>query len=118
MELVDRTVVLAQNGRHAVRGLSVTNRQEFTAYQEDSDDLTYVVDMSAYLDGATIASVTRTASGPTVSNTSNTTTRITQRLKGFGYVDVKATLSTGEVDQFRLVITPRTSSAVLYDYRY
>lgn len=107
--VADRTIVLAQNKRHAVRGVTVVNPSEFSAVHEEDDDLTYIVDMSSYLDGATISSVTRTASGPTVSNTSNTTTRITQRLKGFGYVDFKVTASSGDVEEFRLTITPRAS---------
>lgn len=107
--VADRTIVLAQNKRHAVRGVTVVNPQEFSAYQEDDDDLTYIVDMSSYLDGATISSVTRTPTGVTVSNTSNTTTRITQRLKGFGYVDFKVTSSSGDVEEFRLTIQPRAS---------
>jgi len=49
--VADRTIVLATNKRHAVRGLTVVNPQEFSAYQEDDDDLTYIVDMSSYLDG-------------------------------------------------------------------
>ncbi len=108
--MADRTIVLAQNKRHAVRGVTVVNPQEFSAYQEDDDDLTYIVDMSSYLDGATISSVTRTPTGVTVSNTSNTTTRITQRLKGFGYLDIKATLSSGDIESFRIVIQPRGRS--------
>jgi len=109
--VADRTIVLAQNKRHAVRGVTVVNPQEFSAYQEDDDDLTYIVDMSSYLDGATISSVTRTPTGVTVSNTSNTTTRLTQRLKGFGYVDINVTSSSGEVEQFRITIQPRGNSA-------
>jgi len=109
--MADRTIVLAQNKRHAVRGVTVVNPQEFSAYQEDDDDLTYIVDMSSYLDGATISSVTRTPTGVTVSNTSNTTTRLTQRLKGFGYVDINVTSSSGEVEQFRITIQPRGNSA-------
>lgn len=109
--MADRTIVLAQNKRHAVRGLTVVNPQEFSAYQEDDDDLTYIVDMSSYLDGATISSVTRTPNGVTVSNTSNTTTRLTQRLKGFGYVDINVTSSSGEVEQFRITVKPRANSA-------
>ena len=108
--MADRTIVLAQNKRHAVRGLTVVNPQEFSAYQEDDDDLTYIVDMSSYLDGATISSVTRTPTGVTVSNTSNTTTRITQRLKGFGYVDIKVTSSDGDVEEFRISIQPRAGT--------
>lgn len=110
--MADRTIVLAQNKRHAVRGLTVVNPQEFSAYQEEDDNLTYIIDMSSYLDGATISSVTRTATGVTVSNTSNTTTRLTQRLKGFGYVDFKVTTSSGDVEEFRLVIQQRASSSL------
>jgi hypothetical protein len=109
--VADRTIVLATNKRHAVRGLTVVNPQEFSAYQEDNDELTYVVDMSSYLDGATISSVTRTPSGVTVSNTSNTTSRLTQRLKGFGYVDFKVTTSSGDVEEFRIGIVPRAGSS-------
>ncbi len=109
--MADRTIVLATNKRHAVRGLTVVNPQEFSAYQEDNDDLTYIVDMSSYLDGATISSVTRTPTGVTVSNTSNTTTRLTQRLKGFGYVDFKVTTSSGDIEEFRITIQPRAGSA-------
>jgi hypothetical protein len=109
--VADRTIVLATNKRHAVRGLTVVNPQEFSAYQEDNDDLTYIVDMSSYLDGATISSVTRTPTGVTVSNTSNTTTRLTQRLKGFGFVDFKVTTSSGDIEEFRIKIQPRAGSA-------
>lgn len=108
--MADRTIVLSQNKRHAVRGVTVVNPQEFSAYQEDDDDLTYIVDMSSYLDGATISSVTRTPTGVTVSNTSNTTTRITQRLKGFGFVDLKVTSSDGDVEEFRISIQPRAGT--------
>ncbi len=108
--MTDRTIVFATNGRHSLRGLTQVNPGEFQATQDDNDDLTYTADLTSYLEGATISSVTRTASGVTVSNTSNTTTKILQRLKGFGYVDIKATLSTGDIDQFRICINPRSSS--------
>lgn len=111
----DRIVVLAQNGRHSTRGVSVVGPQEFQAYQDDTDELTYTFDLSNYLEGATISSVTRTADGPTVSNTSNSTTRIIQRLKGYGFVDIKATLSTGDIDTFRITIRPRTTSRTFWD---
>ena len=110
--LADRTLVLATNGRFSARGLTSIGPQEFAAYQDEDDNLTYVVDLSPYLEGATISSVTRTADGPTVSNTSATSTRITQRLKGFGYVDITATLSTGDVEQIRICIKPRANNSV------
>jgi len=109
--MADRTVLLAQNGRHALRGLTLVNPQEFSAYQEDDDDLTYIVDMSNYLDGSTISAVTRNASGVVVSNTSNTTTRLSQRLKGFGRVDFKVTTSGGDIEEFRITIQPRGNNA-------
>ena len=111
--MADRTVVLSQNGRHAVRGLSVNNPSEFSAYQDDDDDLTYVVDLSAYLDGATITVVTRVPQGVFISNSSNTTTRLTQRLRGFGYVDFKVQTSAGDVEEFRINILRRTGSKVV-----
>ena len=104
----DRVIILATNGRHGLRGLSQVTPQEFTAYQEEDDDLTYVADLAAYGEGATVSSVTRTANGVTVSNTSATSTRITQRLKGFGFVDIAATMSSGDVDSFRINIIPRS----------
>jgi len=111
--VADRTVVLSQNGRHAVRGLSVNNPSEFSAYQDDDDDLTYVVDLSAYLDGDTITVVTRVPQGVFISNSSNTTTRLTQRLRGFGYVDFKVQTSAGDVEEFRVNILRRTGSKVV-----
>jgi hypothetical protein len=80
------------------------------AYQEDEDNLTYTIDMLAYLNGATITAVTRIPNGLTISNSSNTASRITQRLKGFGRMDVKVTLSNGDTEQFFLGIAPRASS--------
>ena len=106
--MADRTILLAQNGRHALRGLTQVNPQEFSAYQELDDSLTYVVDMSAYLDGDTITAVTRQATGVSVSNESNTTTRLTQRLKGFGFVDISVTTSSGDVEEFRITISSRS----------
>jgi hypothetical protein len=111
--VADRTVVLAQNGRHAVRGLSVNNPSEFSAYQDDDDDLTYVVDMSSYLDGATITLVTRVPEGVAISNTANTTSRLSQRLRGFGYVDFRVLTSAGDVEEFRINIMRRVGSTAV-----
>ena len=116
--MADRTIVMAQNGRHGLRGVSARNPSEFEAYQDDSDNLTYTVDMASYLSGDTISSVTRVPFGLTVSNAANTTTQIKQRLKGFGYVDVKATLASGDTEQFRIHILPRvpTQTTGAQDY--
>lgn len=113
--MADRTVVLATNGRHSVRGLTVVNPQEFAAFQEQDDELTYTFDLTSYLDGATISSVTRQASGPTVTSTSNTTTQIVQRLKGFGFVDIKVITSSGDTEEFRLRINSRSPTQIGQD---
>lgn len=110
--MADRTIVMAQNGRHGLRGVSARNPSEFEAYQDDSDNLTYTVDMASYLSTDTISSVTRVPFGLTVSNAANTTTQITQRLKGFGYVDIKATLASGDTEQFRIHILPRVPTQI------
>ncbi|MFO0476585.1 MAG: hypothetical protein ACK52K_15705 [Alphaproteobacteria bacterium] len=112
--MADRTILLAQNKRHATRGLSVVNPQEFLAYQEDDDNLTYIVDMGAYLDGATIVLVTRTPTGVAISNASNTTTRLTQRLAGYGHVDFRVQTSAGDTEQFRVYIQPRASNPAFF----
>jgi hypothetical protein len=112
--MADRTILLAQNKRHATRGLSVVNPQEFLAYQEDDDNLTYIVDMGAYLDGATIVLVTRTPTGIVISNASNTTTRLTQRLAGYGHVDFRVQTSAGDTEQFRVYIQPRASNPAFF----
>jgi hypothetical protein len=105
--MVDRTIVLAQNKRHGLRGLTQVTPQEFVAYHEDNDALTYVVDMAAYLDGETITNVTRVSTGVVISNASNTSTRLIQRLSSFGSVEFKVTTSAGDVEQFRLSILQR-----------
>ena len=108
--MADRTIVLAQNKRHSLRGLTQVGPQEFAAYHDDEDDLTYTIDLASYLDGATISSVSRTPNGATITNTANTTTRITQRLKGFGRVAVKATFSNGDIEQLFINVLPRANS--------
>lgn len=112
--MADRTILLAQNKRHATRGLSVINPQEFLAYQDDDDNLTYIIDMGAYLDGATIVLVNRTTTGVTITNSTNTTTRLTQRLAGFGYVDFRIQTSAGDTEQFRIYVQPRASSSLIF----
>lgn len=107
----DRTIIFAQNGRHGLRGISALNPAEFEAYHEDDDALTYTFDLASYLGSDTISSVTRTPSGPTVSNEANTTTQLTQRLKGAGHVDFKVTTAGGDIEEFRLFIRQRVSTS-------
>jgi hypothetical protein len=106
----DRTIVFAPNNRHALRGLSQLNPAAFLAYADEADNATYTFDLDAWLDGATIASVARQGSGVSSSNEANTTTRLTQRLTGFGFIDFTVTTSAGDVDRFRVCIEPRASA--------
>jgi hypothetical protein len=86
------------------------------AYQDDDDALTYTLDYAAYLEGATISTVTRVESGVTSANESNTTTRVIQRLSNFGYIDINVVTSSGDTDQVRITIMPRGGSLNLNDY--
>jgi len=110
--MADRTIVLAQNKRHSLRGLTQINPQEFAAYQEDEDSLTYVVDMASYLDGAQITAVSRVPSGITITNPTITTTRFSQRLSGFGHVDFQVQTDGGDIEEFRIYIQPRAGSSI------
>lgn len=116
--MTDRTIVLSTNGRHSLRGIRSISPREFEAIHLDNDALTYTIDYSQYLDGGTISSVTRTSNGLTVANTSNTTTKVIQRLSDYGYVDITVTTSTGDTDQLRLNIKPRDAFIFPNDYRY
>lgn len=78
------------------------------AYQRDDDVLTYVFDFANWLGSETISSVTREGSGVTAAGTSNTTTTMTQRLNGQGYMDFKIVTSGTQTKQFRVVIAPRS----------
>ncbi len=110
--MADRTIIMGQNGRHGLRGVSARNPSEFEAYHETGDNLTYTVDMSAYLGTDTISSVTRTPYGLTVSNASNTTTTLSQRLSGFGYVDIKVITAAGDSERFRIYIEQRVPTGL------
>jgi hypothetical protein len=70
--------------------------------------------MGAYLDGATIVLVTRTPTGVVISNASNTTTRLTQRLAGYGHVDFRVQTSAGDTEQFRVYIQPRAANPAFF----
>lgn len=110
--MTDRTIILAENGRASYRGLTREGEALWANYQRETDDLTYVIDYSNWLGSDTISSMTRTAYGTTVAGTSNTTTTSTQRLKGSGFVDIKATLTSGQVRTDRIVIRDRSENLI------
>lgn len=110
--MTDRTIILAENGRASYRGISREGEALWSTYQRENDDLTYVIDYSNLLGSDTISSITRTPYGTTVAGTSNTTTTSTQRLKGTGYVDIQATMASGQVRVDRIVIRDRSENAI------
>ena len=105
--MTDRTILIAENGRATSRGVRIDGPNRFVAYHRDADDLIYVLDYAAWLGSGTITSVSRGASGTVVAGTSNTTTTVTQRLKGRGYVDIAITTAAGMTRQDRIVIVPQ-----------
>jgi len=114
--MVDKIAILGENGRTSLRGMSASGPTDFRAWQSVDESPTYTFDLAGLLGAATISSVSRVAAGTIVSNTSNTTTQIIQRLKGAGVVEVNATASTGDIFQFRIIITPKGTTVPFNDY--
>lgn len=102
--MTDRTIVFAENGRAVSRGIDQRSPTHFLATQYDEDIEDYVADFSSWLGTDTIASVTRTPSGPSVTSTSNTTTTVTQSLQGFGCVLIGITTAAGRVKNFTIEV--------------
>jgi hypothetical protein len=114
--MVDRIAILAENGRSSLRGMSMSGPTDFMAWQSDDEAPTYTLDLANLLGAATISSVVRTAHGPTVTNTSNTTTQVIQRLQRAGMVEIDVTASSGDVFQYRILIIPKGTSVPFRDY--
>jgi hypothetical protein len=108
--LTDRRIIIAENNRASFRGVAREGDALWVAYQREDDSLTYVLDYSNWLGSETISSVTRVSSGTTVAGTANTTTTVTQRLKGAGYVDVEITTSGSQVKTDRIEIRDRSEN--------
>lgn len=105
----NRTITLADNKRYSLRGVSHLSNREFYAYQEDEDNLTYLIDLSSYIDGANITAVNVKPNGNTISGAFHTTTKIAQRIKGFGRLDVRVTLDSGDTENIFLNILPKVN---------
>lgn len=101
-----------------MRGVCQISEAKFQAFQRNDETLTYVFDFSNWLGSETISSVTRSGSGTSAAGTSNTTTTMTQRLQGHGYMDFKITTSGSQVKQFRLLISPRSEDTDVLVDRY
>lgn len=109
MTVANRRVVFPPHGELTVygSGLRAAGPALVESVQRDDDDLALVADFAPWLAGDTLSSVTRSASGVTVSGTSNTTTTATQKLKGQGYVDIKVVTAGGNTMQFRVRVGRR-----------
>jgi hypothetical protein len=114
--MVDRKIILAENGRAAYRGVYQSGQRDYFAYQSDADDLSYTIDASPLLGDATISSVTRSGDGLTISGTSNTTTTATQRLKGHGTAAITITDNASGVHVVRIEIRQRQAEPRVTDY--
>lgn len=107
--MTDRQIILAENGRASTRGpIRQISEALFETYHRDDDVLTYTVDFTGWLGSETISSVARETSGVTAAGTSNTTTAMSQRLSGQGWIDFKIVTSGTQTKQIRLVIRQRS----------
>lgn len=112
--MTDRTILIGENGRASFRGVTREGEALWSTYQREDDNLSYVFDYSNWLaSGETISSVTRNTYGTTLAGTSNTTTTVTQRLQGTGYVDIEVTTSASQVKVDRIIVRDRSENAVL-----
>lgn len=108
--MVDRVVVLSENGRSSLRGVSRIGPNDFLVFHADADELPYSFDYENLLDGDTIFEVQRQASGPTVSDPFNTATVARQKVKGCGCLEINVVTNGGNTFSHRLWIRPKEAA--------
>jgi len=103
--MADRTIKVLENGRTVSRGVN-RNGNSPLIYQDEDETLPYTVDWSGWLGSDTIASVTNTTHGPTISAASNTTTTasLTITASQNGYIEHKITTAAGSVKELRIYV--------------
>jgi len=106
--MADRIIFVGENDRASYRGIKRLGPAHWMDYGRLADDRVFTFDYTGWLNGDTISSVTRTASGLTVAGDSNTTTQAIQRVSGTGYVDIKITTAAGMDRTDRLEISLRS----------
>lgn len=98
--MTDRYVKVLEQGKLIRRGVKARGRA-VVANQDSNETLSYSVDWSGWLGSDTIASVTNTTTGITVSGASNTTTTAAFTLTSTrsGWLEHRITTAAGNIKE-------------------
>ena len=115
--MADRYIRIMEQGKLILRGVKPRGRA-VVANQDENETLAYTVNWSDWLGGDTIASVTNTVSGLTVSAASNTTTTATFKLSGnrSGWLEHRITTTTGANTKELLILLEIDGYPIRDDY--
>lgn len=103
--MTDRIARILEQGKLILRGLKPRGRC-LVATQDEDETLAYTINWSGWLGSDTIASVTNTATGITLSGTSNTTTTATFSLSGkrSGWLEHRITTAGGNTKELLILL--------------
>lgn len=103
--MTDRFVRILAQGKMIRRGVKPRGKA-IVACQDSNETLPYTINWSGWLGTDTIASVTNTATGITVSGASNTTTTATFSLSGTrsGWLEHRITTAAGSVKELLVLL--------------
>jgi hypothetical protein len=116
--VTDRYIKVLEQGKTVLRGVKPRGNA-VVAIQDRNESLDYTVDWSGWLGTDTIASVSNTVSGVSVSGASNTTTTATFTLSGTstGWLEHRITTTAGRVKEL-LVFLEVDGAPITSDYGY
>jgi hypothetical protein len=114
--MTDRLIKVLQQGKTVLRGLKPRGNA-VVATQDENEVLDYIVNWSGWLGTDTIASVTNTTTGLTITNASNTTSTATFRLSGSisGWLEHRITTTAGRTKEL-LVLLEVSGFPITDDY--
>jgi hypothetical protein len=114
--MTDRLIKVLQQGKTVLRGLKPRGNA-VVATQDENEVLDYIVNWSGWLGTDTIASVTNTTTGLTITNASNTTSTATFRLSGSisGWLEHRITTAAGRTKEL-LVLLEVSGFPITDDY--
>lgn len=103
--MTDRIIRVLEQGKTVLRGLKPRGNAIVASHQE-TDALDYTVDWSRWLGSDTIASVSNTGTGLTLTGQANTATTATFTLSGSssGWLEHRITTAAGRVKQLLLLL--------------
>lgn len=116
--MTDRYIKVLQQAKTVLRGLKPRGNA-IVAMQDENETLDYSVNWTTWLGTDTIASVTNTVTGLSISNASNTTTTATFRLSGSisGWLEHRITTAGGRTKEL-LILLEVSGFPITSDYGF